>query len=169
MPVKPSRRRFCPRCALIGREGALESGAPGCGPSPAGGRVAAGGGADVAGEAESGTHAALCAAGVSVEIILEGVPRFDAVLKRHDFVVMARPAPDSFRVVASAMATSGGCLLRILERPEDGGVRGPRLLRKVALAQSRPPLWLSRLPRRVPVHGWRRRASSASVSPDRAM
>ena len=115
-------------------------------------------------EVESGTHAALCAARISVDIVLEGAPRFDAVLKRHDFVVMVRPARDSFRAVESAMASSGGCLLRILDRPEDGGVRGPRLLRKVRLAAPGAPLWLSRLPRRVPVHGWRRRASFPPVA-----
>jgi peptidoglycan/xylan/chitin deacetylase (PgdA/CDA1 family) len=115
-------------------------------------------------EAESGTHAALCAAGISVEIILEGVPRFDAVLKRHGFVVMVRPERDSFRAIESAVASSGGCLLRILDRPKDGGVPGPRFLRKVALAPPRPPLWLSRLPLRVPVHGWRRRASFPSLA-----
>lgn len=115
-------------------------------------------------EAEIGTHAALCAAGISVDVILQGVPRFDAILKRHDFVVMVRPAPDFFRGVESAMASSGGRLLRILDRPEDGGVRGPRLLRNVALAAPGPLLRLSRLPRRVPVHGWRRRASFPPVA-----
>ena len=110
-------------------------------------------------DVESGTHAALCAAGFSVEVIPEGVPRFAAAVERHDLVVMVRPVHDSFRAVESAMTWSGGCLLRILDRTEQGGNLGPRLLRKVVLVAPGAPLRLSRLPRRVPVHGWRRRVT----------
>ena len=109
-------------------------------------------------EAESATHAALCAAGVSVEVIGEDAPRFNAVLQEHSFVVMVRPTEDSFRAVESSMKPTRGCLFRILDCPE-GTPRGPRFLRRVLLPTSGFSLAVSRLPRRSRIKGWRQRAS----------
>ena len=120
-------------------------------------------------EAESATHAALCACGVSVEVMDESVSRFESVLREHRLVVMVRPADDSFRAVESAMQPIGGCLLQILDRPKEGGTRGPRLRRRVMLEAPRMSLALSRLPRRSHVQGWRQRVSfptTAVLSPE---
>jgi peptidoglycan-N-acetylglucosamine deacetylase len=110
-------------------------------------------------EAESAAHAALSVAGVAVEVVAEGIPGFDSFLQEHDFVVMVRPAENSFRAVESVMQSTGGCLLRIQDRPEDGETRGPRLLRRVHLDPQAVSLAVSRLPRRSRIQGWRQRAS----------
>jgi peptidoglycan-N-acetylglucosamine deacetylase len=110
-------------------------------------------------EAESAAHAAFSAAGVSVEVMGEGVPGFDAALQEHDFVVRVRPEEGSFRATESAMRPTGGCLLRVLDGPKEGGTHGPRLLRRVLLQAPAGSLAVSRLPWRSRVQGWRQRLS----------
>jgi len=109
-------------------------------------------------EAESATHAALSAAGVSVEVTGEEAPWLDGVLKEHRLVVMVRPTDESFRAVQSVMRGRQGCLLRVMDRPT-GASRGPMLFREVRLEGTGLSLAVSRLPRRSRVRGWRRRAS----------
>ncbi len=109
-------------------------------------------------EAESATHAALCAAGVSVEVTGEKAPWLDTILREHRFVVMARPTEETFGHVQSVIQTGEGCLLRILDSPA-GGSRGARFFRRVRLARNGFSFAVSRRPRRSRLQGWRRRVS----------
>jgi peptidoglycan/xylan/chitin deacetylase (PgdA/CDA1 family) len=114
-------------------------------------------------DAESATHAALCAAGISVQVMGASVPRFESVVQEHDFVVIVGSSEDLFRAVESVMQSTGGCLLRVLNRPNGWGRHGPRVLRRILLEDSARSLTVSRLPRRSRVQGWRQRLSFPST------
>ncbi len=115
-------------------------------------------------EAECGSHAALCAAEFAVTVLGEGAFLGGCAADPGDLVVQVRPGEDSVRSVESVMGAGGGCVLRILDRPDGGASAGPRLRRRVVLDPPGPPLEVARLPLRSRVTGWRGRVAFPSLS-----